>query len=73
MIVVPAPRAIGPAASSEFRPETARVESNMVKTKLPNTSTTTITGLPGDLWSFFDFSRTVVADSSGPAQTATRA
>jgi len=41
MIVVPAPRAIVPAGSSEFRPETVRVENNTVNTQPTSTSAPT--------------------------------
>src|SRR5712692_2144880 len=41
MIVVPAPCAIGPAGSSEFRPETVRVENNTVNTQPTSTSAPT--------------------------------
>jgi len=45
MIVVPAPRAIGPAGSPESRPETVRVENKTVNTQPTSTSAPTITGL----------------------------
>jgi hypothetical protein len=45
MIVVPAPRAIDPAGSSEFRPATVRVENNTVNTQPISTSAPTIMDL----------------------------
>jgi len=45
MMVVPPPRAIVPAESLEFRPETPRAESNTTKTEPANISAATIAGL----------------------------